>query len=121
MKDFLLILFSVSFAVCGQLFLKQGMLKIGFIYLDPFSLPRLLFKALLSPFVLLGIGLYSISTLFWLVVLSRINLGVAYPMASIGYVITVFFSWLLFKEEVGLMRILGCLVICLGVFLISRS
>ena len=121
MKNFLLIFFSVTLAVCGQLSLKNGMLKIGFISLNLNNLPTILIKALLSPFVLLGLGLFFISALSWLVVLSRVELSWAYPMVAMGYVITVFLSWFLFKENVTLIRIIGCLVTVLGVILISRS
>jgi multidrug transporter EmrE-like cation transporter len=38
-----------------------------------------------------------------------------------GYVLAVFFSWLLFKEPVGTMRLVGLAVICVGVTLLSRS
>jgi drug/metabolite transporter (DMT)-like permease len=121
MKNFLLIFFSVTLAVCGQLSLKNGMLKIGFISLDPNNLPMTLLKALLSPFVFLGLCLFFISALSWLVVLSRVELSWAYPMVAMGYIVTVFLSWLLFKENVTLIRIIGCSSIALGVILISRS
>jgi len=121
MKNFLLIFFSVTLAICGQLSLKNGMLKIGFISLDMNNLPTILLKALLSPFILLGLFLFFISALSWLVVLSRVELSWAHPMVAIGYIITVFLSWLLFKENVTLIRIIGCLTIALGVILISRS
>jgi len=121
MKNFLLIFFSVTLAICGQLSLKNGMLKIGFISLNLNNLPMILLNALLSPFVLLGLCLFFISALSWLVVLSRVELSWAYPMVAMGYIITVFLSWLLFKENVSLIRIIGCLTIALGVILISRS
>ena len=121
MKNFLLILFPITLAVSAQLSLKQGMLKVGFIGLNINTLPMLLLKALLSPFVLLGLSLFFISALSWLVVLSRVELSWAYPMVAMGYVVTVFLSWLLFKENVTLIRIIGCLIIALGVILISRS
>jgi len=33
----------------------------------------------------------------------------------------VFLSWLLLKEEVGLLRVSGLALICLGVALVARS
>jgi len=72
-------------------------------------------------FILLGFLFYIISTFIWLSVLSRVQLSFAYPLISFGYVLTVFFSWLLLNESVSLIRWLGVMVICCGVFLISRS
>jgi len=121
MTNILLILFSVAAAVCGQLCLKHGMLKIGYIQLNFQALPGVIFNALTSPFVLLGLASYFIGALCWLVVLSRVELSWAQPLTAMTYIFIVFFSWLLFKEDVGLIRILGVLAIVVGVFLVSRS
>jgi len=62
-----------------------------------------------------------LSSFFWLVAISRVELSYAYPMISISYVLVVFLSWLIFKEEVGPVRWLGVAIIIFGVYLISRS
>jgi len=54
-----------------------------------------------------------------LVVLSRVKLSLAYPMLSISYILAMFFSWLLFKEHIPWIRIVGAFVICIGVSLVS--
>ncbi len=114
MRPFYLILISVSLGVIGQLCLKQGMRGFG----GNFS--ELFLYALRSPFVISGFGFYALSSLIWLIVLSRVNLSYAYPMLSIGYVLIVFFSWLIFKENIGLWHWAGVILICLGVSLLSR-
>ncbi len=85
------------------------------------SAPSMIFKALLNPIVLAGLGVFGISALSWLIVLSRVKLSVAYPMVSLGYIVALFFSWYLFHEPMRLVTIAGCLVIIFGVFLISRG
>jgi drug/metabolite transporter (DMT)-like permease len=121
MINVLLVLFCVILVVCGQLLLKYGMLRIGFIALSPGQLSMFLGKAITSPFIISGLGLYFISSLVWLVVISREELSFVQPLTALSYVIIVFLSWFLFKENVGLVRILGVLAISLGVFLVSRS
>jgi multidrug transporter EmrE-like cation transporter len=64
---------------------------------------------------------FGVSSVFWLVILSRIDLSYAYPMVSIGYIAVVLFSYFVFKENVSLIRWIGVITICAGVFLISRS
>ena len=120
MKDMLLIFFSVLLAAFAQLLLKHGMMKVGRIS-SITSAPSMLLNALMSPIVIAGLAIFGISALSWLVVLSRVNLSIAYPMVSLGYVVTVFFSWLIFKESMTSITIMGCLAIALGVFLISRG
>jgi len=72
-------------------------------------------------FVLLGIFLYLISTIFWLAALSRVDLSYAYPMISIGYVLVLVLSWAIFNERLAFIRIAGVILICFGVLLVSRS
>jgi len=118
----LLLVFLVVFAVAaGQLLLKFGMSKIGPVALSLEQLPIFLLKAFSSPFIISGLALYFISALVWLVVLSREELSFVHPLTALVYVFIIFFSWLLFKEDVGLVRILGVLSIALGAFLVTRS
>lgn len=120
MKDMLLIVFSVSLAALGQLLLKLGMVKVGRVS-SLASAPSMILNALLNPIIISGLAVFGISALSWLVVLSRVKLSIAYPMVSLGYVAVVFFSWLIFKESVKPITIMGCLAIAVGVFLISRG
>lgn len=120
MKDMLLIVFSVSLAALGQLLLKLGMIKVGRVS-GLASAPSMILNALLNPIIISGLAVFGISALSWLVVLSRVKLSIAYPMVSLGYVAVVFFSWLIFKESVKPVTIMGCLAIAVGVFLISRG
>jgi drug/metabolite transporter (DMT)-like permease len=120
LKDILLIVFSVLLAAVGQLLLKLGMTKVGRVA-SLASAPSMLLRALMNPIVLAGLAVFGISALSWLIVLSRVKLSIAYPMVSLGYVVTVFFSWLIFKESVKLVTIAGCFTIIFGVFLISRG
>jgi len=101
--------------------MKRGMSRIGFIPPNLSNLASNLVRILTEPFVLLGLFLYAVSTIFWLIVLSRVDLSYAYPMISIGYVLILVLSWVFLSEHISLVRVLGVLLICGGVFLISRS
>jgi drug/metabolite transporter (DMT)-like permease len=71
--------------------------------------------------VVFGLLLYVTGTVFWLSALSRVDLSYAYPFASLSYVIMLAASWLLFHENITVVRLLGTLIVALGVFVISRS
>ncbi len=121
MKNFLLILTCVILGVCGQLLLKHGMSA------DPDKvdrvdeiLPRIM-AAFLNPVVLGGFFLYFLSAALWLIVLTRNELSYAYPLLSMGYVLVVVLSRVLFHEAVTATRLIGTLVVVAGVILISRT
>ena len=121
MKAIYLIFISIGLAVAGQLFMKAGMsnYQMGEINLQN-SIPQFL-KMMFRPLVFIGFVFFLISSFFWLLALSKVPLSFAYPMVSISYVLILFFSWLIFKEQIGSIRWLGAAVIIFGVYLISRS
>ena len=119
-KDLMLLMCNVLLTVTGQLLLKQGMLRVGRVGELDGVIPKLI-KAFMNPFVIGGITTYGFTTMIWLVVLSRIKLSVAYPMISLGYVISIFCAWFLFKESVPKVRVMGAIVICIGVYLVASA
>ena len=84
------------------------------------AIPKLV-QAFLNPFVIGGISVYGVTTMVWLVILSRVRLSVAYPMISLGYVLSILLSWLFLKESMSKIRIIGAIVICIGGYLVARS
>ena len=119
MTNYIILGISILLAVAGQLLMKKGMMIFG-----TFPASQLLFKIIpmfLNPYVFVGLACFGMSAVFWLVVLSRLELSLVYPMVSVAYILVAIFSWFFFKENVTFIRWLGILVIVMGVFLISRS
>jgi drug/metabolite transporter (DMT)-like permease len=116
-----LILLDVLLNVAGQLSLKFGMSKIGNFALSAANLPPVFLQAAFNPYVILGLFCYGLGFLVWLIVLAKAEVSYAYPMISLGYVLTALLAWQLFGENVTFIRMAGILVTCLGVFIIARS
>jgi multidrug transporter EmrE-like cation transporter len=127
-KNFAMIIFSVVLGVAGQISLKHG---VGLASgggtseithtVSAGTVIDLLRSAMSNPFVILGFLCYVISAASWLVILSRVELSYAYPLISIGYIMVMILSKYLFNETVTGFRIAGTLLICGGVFLVTRS
>ena len=116
-----LIVLGVMLNAAAQLALKQGMRTIGYFDFRMENFRRISFAVALSPYILAGLTCYVISVVVWLLVLSRVEVSYAYPLLSIGYIVTAFAGWLFFNEYMGLVRWTGIIIICLGVWLITRS
>ncbi len=115
------ILISVLGGALGQVLLKKGMGSMGPLTISVAQIGPVLWRIATNPFVILGLAIYVGSTLFWLVALSRVDLSYAYPFASLSYLFMLAASWLLFKEDLSLARLLGTTVVCAGVVLNARS
>ncbi len=117
----LYILVSVVAGAVGQVLLKKGMGSMGPLTLSVDQLGNVLWRIGTNPYVIIGLLIYVGGTVFWLTALSRVDLSYAYPFASLSYVVMLIASWQLFNENITSLRVLGTLVVCLGVFIISRS
>ena len=118
----ILLVVSVSFAVAGQLTLKWAMDRIGRIGSAEVSeAGDTLLRAAKEPRLWLGLFLFGVSALFWLVVLSRVDLSIAYPMVGVSYILIVLFARIFLKEHVPTLRWAGVLVVAMGIAIIGLS
>lgn len=116
-----IILTSVGLNALAQILLKQGMLAIGRFDFAAGQLAAVLPRVALSPFIAGGMVCYALSIGLWLLVLSRVDVSAAHPFLSIGFVISAIVGYWFFGEAIGPTRILGIVLICAGVVMISRS
>jgi drug/metabolite transporter (DMT)-like permease len=117
MSVLLLVSLCVIIGVIAQLAMKKGMNIVGATNLKDILSVKV-FSIVFQKYVFIGIALYVLASLIWLVVLSQAELSFVYPLISVGYVITAILSWFLFKENLTLVRFFGILMICGGVYLI---
>lgn len=121
MNHILLIIASVSLNAFAQLFIRQGMLKIGNVSLSATELFSLIADIFTNIYLFMGMACYGISILLWMAVLSKVNVSFAYPFLSLGYIITAVLAYYIFNEPLTAYKITGILVICAGVFILAQS
>ena len=119
--SFSLILSGVLLNAAAQLLLKAGTNAVGHFAFSAENLIPVGLKLALEPHILGGIACYVVSLVVWIMALSRVEVSIAYPMLSIGYVINALIAWHFFGESVNAMRMTGIGVIIIGVFLVARS
>lgn len=115
------ILFTVLTNAAAQIMLKQGMMSLGPLSFSADTLIPRIFQIVFNPWVFIGLTTFVISMASHLFVLSKVDLSFAYPFLSLAYVVVAVVAWLVFKEELGLYKISGIVLICLGTILIAQS
>ena len=116
-----LVLSGVALNAGAQLLLKAGANRVGPIELEARALVSAARHVAMSPPVAGGLLCYVVSVVLWLVALTRVEVSVAYPMLSIGYVVNAIAAWWLFGESLSMMKMTGILVIVAGVFVVAGS
>jgi multidrug transporter EmrE-like cation transporter len=92
---------------CGQLLIKMGTLEMKQVSS---------FQDLLNFKLLSGIGLFGLSFLTWIFIVSRNNLSYAFPFAvGLGYIGVIALSLLVLKESVTLWQFIGMALIWIGI------
>ena len=115
----LAILVSVITASMAQIFLKKGVLNLTDLDLSFSSLLKLFASIFQNKWLFLGSSLFIFSFVFYLFVLSKLQLNLAYPvMVSAGIVLVAIGSWIFFQEQVSQWQILGIFLIIFGIFLL---
>jgi multidrug transporter EmrE-like cation transporter len=119
--DLALVLTGVMLNAAAQLLLKAGSRAIADLDFSLANAWTLAERIALNPPILAGVALYVVSVVFWILALSRVDVSIAYPMLSIGYIVSALAGWLLFSEAVSPARVAGIVVIIVGVWLVARS
>ena len=119
--SWMLVLSGVLLNACAQLLLKAGTNSVGTFAFNADNLLPVGLKLATEPHILGGLTCYVISVVVWIMALSRVEVSLAYPMLSIGYVVNAFAAWWLFGEALTIERLAGIGVIIFGVFLLARS
>ena len=119
---------TFSFIVTGvllnalaQLLLKAGTKSVGAIHLPMDNWFAIGLKVATQLPIIGGLTCYVLSVVLWIIALSRVDVSIAYPMLSLGYVVTAVGAWYFFGEAVSLQRMAAIVVILIGVALLARS
>jgi multidrug transporter EmrE-like cation transporter len=119
--SFGLILLGVLLNAGAQLLLKAGTNAVGHFAFSRDNILPVGWQLATEPHIMGGLACYVISVVVWIMALSRVEVSIAYPMLSIGYVVNAIAAWYLFGEALGVARLTGIGIIILGVYVVARS
>jgi len=118
---FALILTGVLLNAAAQMLLKASVSEIGSISLNLNRAWPVAQRLMSEPWLWLGLLCYGISVVVWILALSRVDVSIAYPMLSIGYIVNAFAAWWLLGESLGSGKLAGIGIIVVGVIVLARS
>ena len=115
--SFFVLAAAIVLNALANILIKVGMSRVG----ESANMMQLMKKALSEPALFLGVLSFALALAAYSVVLTRLNLSVAYPiMVSMGLVIVVLASYFLLHEVITPFQIIGFLLIIAGVWLVAR-
>lgn len=112
-----LALISILLGATGQFLFRLGMIHFGKV--TGTGIWRELLDILLTPAIFTGFLCFGVSSILWLVVISRWELSYAYPMVALGYILAIFYGRLFLQEILNPAKLLGSLLILMGIIILG--
>ena len=116
------LLLAISFGVISQLIIKWQMSVFSFddyeTWQDKFALA---FSMLLNPYIIISLFLTLLAGVTWMIAMTKFEISYAYPFTLLGLVLVTIFSVIFFGESINAYKIIGIVVIVLGIILISKG
>lgn len=107
--SYLTLFLSIAFGILGQLLMKHTMS----------SKTEQLFTWTFIQQLVLALSVYSLGIVNWIFALRTVKLSIAYPLTSLNYVGILLGSYYFFDEKITLIRVVGVVLIFLGVLLVA--
>jgi drug/metabolite transporter (DMT)-like permease len=118
-----LTLLCVLLSASAQIALKRGVSSapVQALLKGEGATPEFILHAAFAPLVILGLALYVLSTLLWLLVLAKADVSYAYPFVSLGFVVITLYAHFVMSEPLSALKMSGIAFIVVGVFCVARS
>ncbi len=119
--SFALILCSIVLGVAGELLLKVGINKLDDLAFGGLNqAAHSMLTVLTTPAIVIGFVCYGLASVFWLAVLSRLDLSYAYPFLALMYLLIPLAARIFLHEDIPSGRWVGIVVIMIGVAIVAR-
>jgi multidrug transporter EmrE-like cation transporter len=121
-QGLLLVTLAALVTVCANLTLREGVVRGGGLSLSLATLLQELGRLAQQPLFVIGALLYGAASLIWLRIVSGEKLNSSYPvLVGMTFVFVTAGATLLFREPLSPQKVVGLLVILLGIGLVAAA
>jgi drug/metabolite transporter (DMT)-like permease len=114
-----LVSFTLLMSV-GQILFKKTAISLALNSNEGLGLLDGMLKALSVPWLYMALCVYAVATVFWLYILQRIPLTLAYPFSALAMVLVPIIAVYLFGERLTWSYWIGVIFIFTGIIIIAR-
>lgn len=118
-NTFIFVAVSVTMSALAQTSFKFGLKRV--VVADDASAIMKVIGVFSSPYVFLGLSLYGMGTVLWLLALKKTELSQLYPFVSMSFIIVFLLGVFVLDEAFSSQRLTGTILIVLGLIFIARS
>jgi len=115
------ILATILLTVYGQLIIKWQMMQAGILPVDFAGKVVFLLRLLLNGWILSAFLAAFLASLAWMAAMTRFQLSYAYPYMGLVFALLLLASVFLFHEAVTWPKLIGTVLIVVGVVVVSQG
>jgi multidrug transporter EmrE-like cation transporter len=116
------IFITLAFTVSSQLIIKWKMSDFSYndfsSWQDRYSFA---FSMLINPYIILALAFSVLAGVTWMIAMTKFELSYAYPFTIFSLIFVTLFSIIFFEEQVNAHKIIGIIIVGIGIFTISRG
>lgn len=112
---------TVLLTVYGQLAIKWQVMKAGAFPVEDVDKVSFLLKLLLDPWILSAFAAGLLASLSWMAAMTKLQLSHAYPFMSLAFALVMLLSGPLFNESITAPKIMGIILVMLGLAIGSQG
>ena len=116
------IFITLAFTVSSQLIIKWKMSDFSYndfsSWQDRYSFA---FSMLINPYIILALAFSVLAGVTWMIAMTKFELSYAYPFTIFSLIFVTLFSIIFFEEQVNAYKIIGIILVAIGIFTISRG
>lgn len=118
----LLIILTAVMTAAGNLMMREGILRAGGFSLSPATFMEDVLRLVRQVVFDIGVILYAMASIVWFKVISMENLSTSYPLVvAMTFLLVTYGCSFWFHETISFQKILGMLMVLLGIIVISTS
>mgnify|MGYP003125922542 CR=1 FL=1 len=115
------IIMTVLFTVYSQLVMRWQVTLAGPLPADTVGKTIYVMTLLINPWVLTGILATFFAGISWILAMTKFEISYAYPFISLNYILVLAAGFLLFDESINTYKVVGSLLVVLGVIVIAKG
>lgn len=121
MSALVYVAFTIILTVYGQLVIKWQVSNTGGLPVDSLDKIKFLFSLLTNAWVISAFLAAFFASISWMAALTKLQLNYAYPFMSLAFVLVFAFSAILFQETVTTPKVIGLLLVVIGITIASQG
>lgn len=112
---------TIFFTVYSQLVMRWQVASAGELPIDLKDKIFFIIRLLFNPWIISGVGATFLAGISWMLAMTKFEISYAYPFVSLNYILVLFAGFFLFNESITLTKIVGSIVVMVGVVLIAKG